>query len=638
MAQLVPIEDLPAAVRASVKPGDTTFNAYAQQYEKDLGLKPGLLAGLQYKGEDPLRLLDAAAKDQAQVGARGVSTPQPPAPPPTPAPPMEYNPAMGGGHLQVGPFDTGVQTPQWLEQALAGAGKSLADTGRGIGQMIGMVPQVEVDAAARRDAPLMRTGPGAVGNVGGYVAQTLLPAGVASDIGTAAPKLLGNPYVQDALVNGAMGLAAPVETGGSRLAQGGLGAAAGAAGRMFMEGARSLVGPAWQYAKNGVADLAQKAMDEYGIPLRASDVSPSPVLHGVQAGVDMLPFSGSSDYRAAQQSAFNKRLANTMGEDVDDLAQALRQAKPRLNQTYDDLAARNAAVFDNTAHLQKLDDALQKFRRNDTSVGKAVTQNLEGYLDNMLFDPQNVTVNAQGNLQMPGKLYKEFRSEARQLSQSAANKGDGQLADFYRTVKETLDDAVRTNATPEDAKLYKLTDKQYGNMKTLEAIAPKTAEGDADFTKLASVLTRGGADNIYPRNSFVYGDGDQTLPELARIGTTFMGRGLPPSPWRSFAARAKELGPATVGGGAGALGAVYALNHGDEHPVLGTLGALGGMALGSKALGSALNSEWLTRGFPAGLRALQAAEAAGAQHVPAGVLQAWMDRYPPQEPPAGAER
>lgn len=77
----------------------------------------------------------------------------------------------------------------------AGAGKSVYDTARGIGQLTGLVSNESVDEAAARDAALMDTGAGMGGNIAGHIAQLITPGAAlkglsfAPKIGAAAPKL-----------------------------------------------------------------------------------------------------------------------------------------------------------------------------------------------------------------------------------------------------------------------------------------------------------------------------------------------------------------------------------------------------------------------------------------------------------------
>ena len=56
------------------------------------------------------------------------------------------------------------------DKFMSGVGKSFADTGRGIGQLFGMVDSADVDRARQLDAPLMNDGWGTAGNIAGQAA------------------------------------------------------------------------------------------------------------------------------------------------------------------------------------------------------------------------------------------------------------------------------------------------------------------------------------------------------------------------------------------------------------------------------------------------------------------------------------
>lgn len=94
------------------------------------------------------------------------------------------DPSEGGGTLSFGPFDTGIHTPQWLDRGLAGAGKATEDLVRGAGQDLGLVSRKDVADARERDAPLMKTTAGKVGNIAGNVAD-MLPALAIPGVNTA---------------------------------------------------------------------------------------------------------------------------------------------------------------------------------------------------------------------------------------------------------------------------------------------------------------------------------------------------------------------------------------------------------------------------------------------------------------------
>lgn len=162
----------------------------------------------------------------------------------------------------------------FTENAMAGAGKALTDMGRGATQLAGkfltgnplynaILPQgirdqvagnqANIDAAQKTDAPLMKTGGGLTGEVGGTVASALLPGGALKGAGTVLGKLPGAADAARALMaagramnapttvkgiagtGAAMGAAQPVTTEEGelgRLKNAGIGAAAGTVGTL----------------------------------------------------------------------------------------------------------------------------------------------------------------------------------------------------------------------------------------------------------------------------------------------------------------------------------------------------------------------------------------------------------------------
>lgn len=86
-----------------------------------------------------------------------------------------------------------------VEDFVAGYGSAIPRMVRGIGQRIGAVSQEEADAANKADAPLLRSGPGAAGNILGNVAP-----GVAAAF---APG--GNTVLGQGIIGGMFGAATP---------------------------------------------------------------------------------------------------------------------------------------------------------------------------------------------------------------------------------------------------------------------------------------------------------------------------------------------------------------------------------------------------------------------------------------------
>jgi hypothetical protein len=178
-------------------------------------------------------------------------------------------------------------TGSFGENMLAGAGKAVVDTGRGLRQLGSNVPglnqldtfdptkvQAEVDEAKRLDKQLEGTWGGKVGDVAGQVAMTMLPAGALSKL-SSAPKLaalgkaLTSPATYKAAAAGgaALGFLRPVASDESRAANTALGAfgsaaglAAGRAAQAGYEGVKSMVKPFTEGGREQIAgDLIRRA-------------------------------------------------------------------------------------------------------------------------------------------------------------------------------------------------------------------------------------------------------------------------------------------------------------------------------------------------------------------------------------------
>lgn len=140
----------------------------------------------------------------------------------------------------------------WGEKALAGAGKAVADLGRGVSQYIpGGTTRADVTESRRLDAPLMATGGGVTGNVLGNVgllAPTALLPGAATIPGAA-------------IIGAATGAVAPSTSTGETALNTVGGAVAGpaaiVAGRTLAagyQGARALAAPFTARGRQGIVN------------------------------------------------------------------------------------------------------------------------------------------------------------------------------------------------------------------------------------------------------------------------------------------------------------------------------------------------------------------------------------------------
>lgn len=678
MADIVPIDALPASVRASIRPGSPSFLAYAKAFEDKLQLPSGALTGAKFTltpDQDALGILSAAARDQAQDARRVPPELLPPsaagaagAPggnasvggPRTTAPAPEHNPAKGD-YPAVGPL--GLDLSERVGNAAAGFGKSFMDTIKGVGQataplmdMVNAVPRTlsgavtgktaptlssqlvpsaaDVDALHNRDQPLLANPEGSLGNVTGTIAQLAVPSGELAKgaevlnagvraAGKAAPPLLRRlptgPVAQGAVVGAGYDAAQPVGSDEDRTTNAALGGATGGLGGLLTGGITAMGRAARDSAAPAIARLADRAA-AMGIPLRASQVSDSPWLKWATTALDALPFSGSKTLGTEQQKAFNRVLSRTMGEDSEQGLDAMRNARTKLSGTYDDLKDKNDLQLE-PWHVDAMNDV------NNGYAGTLATPDQAANLKALKALQRSVVNSTDPNGIISGPAYKDMRSQIGNLANNTTN---NKYALALKGHQNILDKAFKSGLSPEDSALLDLTDKQWGNMRTLEGIAPSDASGDWNFPALARSLSSKATSNSSGRAAFVQGQGqgDQELPDIARIGTQFLNRG--PGSGVGAGYSLGKMGKAALGVGemGGAAGGLYALNHKEETPIMDTAQDLGGLLLASHFLGRGLNSRWFERGVPAIEATGKGLNRAGLSQIDTAYLNAQRNSVP----------
>ena len=150
---------------------------------------------------------------------------------------------------------------------------------------------------------------------------------------------------------------------------------------------------------------------------------------------------------------------------------------------------------------------------------------------------QRATAAAMSGQPMSGRDYQNIMREYKGIANSMAHRTDSSPADLYgaRGVTQLMDSLERQAAktmTPEEIALFRTTNRQWRNMSQLEPLVPKDANGNINPKALASLLARKRSEE------YIYGNGDQYLPDLAKFGNTFMD--LSGQPHRGFIAGAKH--------------------------------------------------------------------------------------------------
>lgn len=239
------------------------------------------------------------------------------------------DPSTGGGYLQVGPWNTGIQTPQWLDRTLSGAGKAFVDLGTGVEQLgaraldavaprqaglgdlvtgapVSRVAQLQQQVALsrERDAPLMSTVAGKVGNIVGNAAVTLPTLAIPG----------ANTVAGAGIIGAALGAAQPTTSAGETLTNTAIGGVTGAAGQWLGNRITNAVGQRLvnrqtaaqaEAALNADRDavLAQSRQAGYVVPPTA--VNPSATATALES------ISGKAATRQGAE-AVNARVTNSL--------------------------------------------------------------------------------------------------------------------------------------------------------------------------------------------------------------------------------------------------------------------------------------------------------------------------------------
>lgn len=230
---------------------------------------------------------------------------------PSAAPQETYDPAEG--------------MSTWQKLA-AGVGKAVVDTGRGLGQLVGLTSQQEIDDAKKRDAALMDTGAGMTGNVLGNIGMALAPGGAAIRGGKAlsalsgAPKLVGRAgeiastagqrFLMPQTVPGAIGVGAtqgfvqPVASDESRALNTAVGGIGGGAAPL-VAGASKVVGNlAAPFTQAGRDRIVGRTLERFaGDPAALRTAAPTQYVKG---SVPTLPeYTGDAGMATLYQSLRN---------------------------------------------------------------------------------------------------------------------------------------------------------------------------------------------------------------------------------------------------------------------------------------------------------------------------------------------
>lgn len=409
--------------------------------------------------------------------------------------------------------------------AMAGAGKSVIDMYRGAKQLVGLGNQEEIDESAKLDKPLMQTLPGKLGYVGGSIASTVIPAGLAGQAAKvaglaktgAALTAIANPstFGAGAASGAVMGALQPTATGDSRLLDTAGGAVAGLGGQALAKGA-SAIGSVVADNLGPAANKAVEALQNAGVPLDAAQRTGSILLQRAKAMLSDNPMTAGAqrDFADMQQKSINRAFLSTIGETANAATpDVMGRAMTRLGNNYDNIASRVQLPYDNIEG--PLSDIMNNARLtlNDAQFG-TVQRNADDILQKA----------SQNGGVINGEQFQNVKKTLDRLSSS----GDSDVAEVARDMRQSLHDGLLKSAQDSgntaDAQLLQKTNQQWRNMRTIEGAIDKEGSGDISPARLANVM--GQKAN---RSVSIYGKGDTTLSDLAQSANALLPNKTPNS-------------------------------------------------------------------------------------------------------------
>lgn len=351
------------------------------------------------------------------------------------------------------------------QKFLAGVGKSVTDTARGLGQMVGVVDRADIAESRKLDADLMKHGAAKVGAFTGDVATTLPLAFVPG----------ANTVKGAALIGAATGLARPSESTDETLQNTALGGALG--GGSILAG-RGLAG-AYQAATGLVRPLTAKGQQQIaGEIFDASATDSAKALRNL---------------RNAKQ--FVKGSAPTVGQAADDagLAQLERtllnnpESAGPLQKVYAaQMEARKKAIADvaGTPEYRKaIEEGRSIFAKED--YANAFAKGIDADMAKAL-KPQIESIMKRPSIQNAKMAAKKLAAEQ---DVELTNFGSVEGLDW---VKKALDDqisaAAKGTSSIGDVKLRALIQTKNDLMDVLEQIAPAYKEANDNFAQMSKQI------------------------------------------------------------------------------------------------------------------------------------------------------
>jgi hypothetical protein len=385
-----------------------------------------------------------------------------------------------------------------FDKVAAGAGKAVVDTGRGIGQMLGLVSRDDVAESRKRDEALMNTTGAKVGNLVGNVAM-LAPTAM----------IPGANTVTGAATIGALtGLAQPSTSTGETIANLALGGAGGAGGQAIANKVGNIVKQAGTELSLG-QQASAKAGQDIGMRLTPGKASGSTVLQKLEAAAESNPMTagGFDSIKQGNQKALNRAAAKAIGESADELSTpVLARAEQRIGQVFESVKDKTPVPLDTV-----------------TNKLAALIQDTEGMIGQNGSLAENGLIKRLGDFTAQGGATREqLRDLSSKLGKMGKTNmttqtGDRELGQALFAAQDLVEDSIQGTLSKAQQAAYAEARGQYKNLMNL------TAKTNVVNPSSGNVSGRGLANTLMQkdRGGFTMGRNETDLYNAARFVQAF---------------------------------------------------------------------------------------------------------------------
>lgn len=290
-------------------------------------------------------------------------------------------------------------------------------------------------------------------------------AGGATGTGGVAARVVGGGATGGA----SAGLVDPEQAQAGAMIGGGLPVVAkvGATGaNLAGRGVRAVVGE----VSPEVRALAERAK-ELGIDIPADRLTNSKPLNATASSLNYVPLSGRAAVEKRMNSQFERAVSRTVGQDTDNLSQALNKARIELSGKFDETLKNNSVAFDNQ-FADEISNAVQVADRTLSDDGlRIITKQAEAIKQKAA----SGVIDGQAAYNIKKELDRIIKSNSGQAGHAAID------------LKKSLMGALNRSLGPDKAAEFETVRKQYGNMLDLEGVALRNSEeGGLSVAKLSN--------------------------------------------------------------------------------------------------------------------------------------------------------